>query len=284
MFKKTASQFLRTLFFALCVGLAASAQTSIEAQYNLATLGQDTFDRLAGNDLKFQVAVLRANPSLLDETRIMRYFILINNCHETKDIHAQVDPRIVKALDNELDYPKISAYYKERAQPILDGLKLGPLTVMIDGPRLGSYDTAKHEFPFIQHIPRVGPRSGFIIAGYVEMGTGGGDKSLLNVCFPASFENSTHHLFERFSVELNPMNFSGLPMDEADARKYIESTEPNFRSTLLKIDLDLTAKPQVDLNPRSGNIKANFPADIKGVTILKAQSRETLGVLYPSRN
>ena len=107
---------LRIRFLNL-VAIGLSLQTGIafaqESTPQMGTLTKDTVDQLGYGGARFDLALMRAVPSLLDQKPIMQYFIALNNCHNRE---------VGRALQNELDYPKLAAYYQPRAQEILNAL------------------------------------------------------------------------------------------------------------------------------------------------------------------
>lgn len=125
-------------------------RVALAQEYNLGTLTKETVERLNNQTLRFDLSLARLDPAVLDDKAFMRYFILLNNCRLNAPAPntpaATVDPRIVRALDNELDYPKIAAFYKTKAQGMLEGLSVSDGDLLITAGSLGTYDTAKSAF------------------------------------------------------------------------------------------------------------------------------------------
>jgi hypothetical protein len=74
-------------------------------------------------ETKLDLFLLNYNTSLLDDQRIMRYFIVLNNCAVPTDAR-----EIGKAFNSEFDYPKMVAFYRTKAPEILEGV---PVTLRI---------------------------------------------------------------------------------------------------------------------------------------------------------
>ena len=90
----------------------ASGYPAADAGFGTLTPGM--LDKIDDATVRLDLILMRLKPELLESKQFMRYFIALNNCGNAT-IQAQ--------LDNELDYPKLVAYYRPRAQLILASLR-----------------------------------------------------------------------------------------------------------------------------------------------------------------
>jgi len=247
-------------------------------------LDKDTVDRLGNSTVRLDLNLLRLDPTLLDEKAFMRYFIALNNCR---------DQSVGKMLDNELDYPKAAAFYKAKAPEILksvpDYVGLGfykPTGTILWGRSattgaavssltLGEYNTSKKAFPLIDdQAKRVE------IAGNLTLEA---DRRDINkVCPVAQFARSSSNepLPSSYTVTFKALSFSELPMDEAAARKYIESVGPSQRIASLNIEIHLLDTPPRMARSGSRITRVEFGGEIGRVTVVKRSTDEAIGVLY----
>ena len=249
-------------------GGAGSDGTGIARDYNLAILNNETLRRIDDSGVRLELNLFRLDPRLLDSAGPMRYFVVLNNCKAA----GNVDQRVVRVLDNELDFPKVAGFYKARSASILGNM---PTTVSISlrGASLGPYDAAKQGFPIL---------------------FGGGKFEFSNVRVDSDHNNLSRYCPEAWRQYPDPRTFPNtygitftpklafdfLPMDEASARVYIEHTNAAQRVIIFNVDLRiLDSPPQISAINPSFTV-ANLKAEIEKITIAKGLSGEKVAVLY----
>lgn len=103
-----------------------------------------TADKIKSLPKNFQLdlLLLRLNPSLLNDKRVLQIFILLNNCNGPSDIRGR--------LKSEFDYPGLAAFYREKAASILANVpgSVTEVTVHLGPFYFGEYDMRKKAFPF----------------------------------------------------------------------------------------------------------------------------------------
>jgi hypothetical protein len=280
----------RILFFAvvcLCLPFPAALAQETTPQYG--TLNKDTMEKLGNGPVRFDLALFRLAPSLLDNKANLSYFIALNNCD---------DKRIGKMLQNELDYPTLAAFYRPKAQEILDALQpyyvgfaefRGPSTRIWDdqGLYLGEYNTTRHAFPLIYKPgPNGGKQTGAKLDGSLAMAA---DRGVLSKSCPTAwsilmFNHSEHSLPSIYSVQFEPASFDEFPMDEAAARSYIDNNGSNPRRVTLLVDVQLVdGTPQ--LTNENGRLeKASFGGQLSRITATREQNGEPVGTLMDNQN
>lgn len=129
----------RKLLFGLVMGgLLLSAQGDEEKLHVL------TGDELASldQDARLDLIAMRLNRALFDDSKVMKYLILLNNCGGPPDIQGRVN--------SEFEFPKMAAFYKSRAEEILTKDIPNSVTVNVGVLALGEYDMQKKAFPFVE--------------------------------------------------------------------------------------------------------------------------------------
>jgi len=256
---------------------AASSQQAGTASvqgYDLATLNKDSLARIDNVGVRLDLNLFRLDPKFLDALGSMRYFVVLNNCKAAGNI----DQRIVKVLDNELDYPKVSAYYKSRAASTLENLPT-TATISIAGASLGPYDTAKKVFPILYGRRKL---------EFTSVRVNADRSKLSNFCLDAMRQIlNAPEIPNLYDLTFTPtLAFTELPMDEASARTYIEHTNEAQRVIAFDIDFRiLDSPPQITwMNPSTP--VAAMTAQIEKITIVKGYTGQKVAVLYerPTQN
>ena len=205
-----------------------SGQTSTG---NYPTLTADQLrDLVTGShDIAFMARMLqiRQHPEELNTATVigkstdLKFFIQLNNCN---------NPQMNRLLDNEFEYPKIAAYYKERAKEILSEV---PSTIWYwRTVSLGQYDSSMQGF-------RVGPEPRIIQVdgvGYPDCKIFGG--------LPLTRTQEGFVIRSRGDVDryvVVPFQLTRLPMPEETARQYVDGlTNPAQRQIALKFTIQIT--------------------------------------------
>jgi len=225
-----------------------SGQSSPE---NYPTLSADQMRDMAvgSNDIAFMVRLIqmRQNAEQLNTANFigvstdLKFFIQLNNCN---------NPQINRLLDNEFEYPKIAAYYKERAPEILSKI---PTTISYWLTySLRQYDSSTHSF-WVDPKPRIMPVDGI---GQPNCKIFGGPTLYKNrygifVRSPSNADGVDRYLAV-------PFGLTRLPMAEEAARQYLSSLpNPAQRQIALKFRIQLT--------PDSVSCKS--AAQVRGATL-----------------
>jgi hypothetical protein len=229
------------------------------------------------NALQLGLLTLRNQPSLLDEKKLMQFFIMANNC---------VGPNFIKAsrgLTNELEYPGMVSFYKSKAPQILTSV---PRTLVMgyqyvgapvaghpdafSAVYLGEYDLARKAFPFVDHI------GGRLTVALDEASPGESD----SMC-----SGSTGFTYD---VSFPAVKFTDLPMSEADARTYLSSPRVGQaglgRQVVIFVEIEvLPDAPQLTAKPNNPSQRlVSLKGRVSKVTIANPYSNNSvLGVLYP---
>ena len=248
-------------------------------------LRAEELERMENGAVHLDLAAMRFIPDMLTQKSVMQYFIALNNCH---------DSGIQRALQNELDYPALASFYGARTKDILAGLPDTAGVVLYRGNTkgavlwgrptggydptlktltLGEYDVARKAFPIL-----VSDKSkSFEVAGTQEVVA---ERSSQQKSCPTAYNTVMHPggiagIPASYSVTVAPMTFSELPMNEADARKYIEGASSGQRGVVLGVDLHLKLNAQ-----RSTAKEPAFDGTVARVTVLKNTSFQPVGTLY----
>lgn len=231
----------------------APAAAPATARQGHGILQPSELEQMNNSTVRFDLNAMRVNPNLLQEKPVMQYFIALNNCNEAS---------VERALQNELDYPALANFYSAKAAEILAGLpdtariamfagdsKPGDQSWVLWGRRavgnapipktltLGEYDLSRRVFPIL-----VSDKSKTIdLAGTQRIEA---DRASLQKSCPVGYNTligsrALSVLPTGYSVSVPSMTFSELPMDEGDARKYIEHPGSAQRNVVLGVDLHL---------------------------------------------
>ena len=236
-------------------------------------LNQSAIDKFGnGAAIRLDLNLFRLMPDLLDDKAYMRYFIALNNCD---------DKSMAKTLDNELDYPDVAAFYKPKAQEILNNLTVtAGVAVYAEAgmwkkiPTLGEYDKSKGAFPivFADHP------NGAEVPSSINFDFG---RSIYrNNCAIANQVLGGRSMPSSYSISLKPMSFKEVRVSEAEARRYIESSPGPQRAIVLLVDMHiLDTPPKLNRNQAGIITGVLFSGSIARVRAAKPNG-DTIGVLY----
>jgi hypothetical protein len=255
------------LFAVPLLALAQLFPLAMCQDYNLATLNKDSLARIDNVGVRLDLNLFRLDPKLLD-TDALKYFVLLNNCKAVGNI----DQRVVKVLGNELDYPKVAAFYRSKAAGILGEMPKDG-TIALSGASLGPYDTTRKAFPIVN-------RQGKMEFSSVRVDPD--HSNLSKYCLDAQrqFLNTTSFPNSYGLTFTPPLTFAELPMDEASARTYIEHTNVVQRVVTFVIDFRILDTPPQISRINSSATMATMTAEIEKITIVKGLSGEKVAVLY----
>ncbi len=260
---------------------AAPVQPIMNWDSRYGHISNDDLERINDPTLRFDLNYMRLDPAVLDEKPVMQYFIALNNCNHQD---------VARAIDNELDYPKLAAFYKAKAAEILASLsrtipdiafdryigghQTGNWVLWSKSLTLGQYDPQRKAFPL--NYPG---RSSVDIPDSLSMD--GGHRDFANTC-PAAAKAAGvvgSHLPLKYGISLKPASYRELPMDEADARRYIDSTGPQ-RNVFLAVDAAiLDSTPTID-RERNFIRQASFRAKVVRLRVIDGQTRKPVGTLF----
>jgi hypothetical protein len=82
-----------------------------------------------------------------------------------------------------------------------------------------------------------------------------------------------------YSISFKPATYSELPMDEASARRYIDSA-PQQRSVYLALDVTILDTPPVISHPNPASTGATFHVQVAKVQVMDATSYKLVGLLF----
>ena len=244
-------------------------------------LTADDIQRINQASVRFDINYLRLNPAALDNKAVMQYFIALNNCND-KDIS--------RALFNELDYPRLAAYYKLKAPQILASLPKTVTDVALyryiggqqaDGWRmwtqslnLGEYNVQRKAFP----LKYPGKDSVEIPS---SLSTEGGSRDLSKGC-PAAARAATaanSALPNTYTILLKPAVYKELPLDEDAARKYID-TASQQRNVFLAMDVAILDAPPTITRTGNSTATATFHAQAVRIRVIDGTTLKAVGSLY----
>jgi hypothetical protein len=188
--------------------------------------------------------LIHLQPTVLNDPKFLNYFIRLNNCGNL-EIDAQ--------MNNEFVYPKMAAFYKDKAAEILKAVpsEIGGLSFR-KAVTLGQYDLARMAFPLTTELRL----DHFDIARQFS-------------CVSTQFFGG----LPTYQIRFNPVNFREMPMDELKAREFVAGS-PGSRGVVLKFDLDI-----VEQQPTTLNGKVVFLGKIRTVTALRTDYPIPLAVL-----
>jgi hypothetical protein len=256
-------------------------RTMDATEINRIIVGHGDTDPGGGTGVQLDLNLMRFDPASFDNPDFFKYFVAMNNCG---------NPGIDNSLNSEFEYPKIAAFYKDKAPNILNQV---PTTVRVQlgNLLLGQYDPARKAFPIASSTTNGSiTQSRELMVDHVDpmpMHTA------LIVCGPASrlLARSGTYIYR---IKFDPLKFTEVPVDEATARDWVQSSTGRTVRLLLEVDI-LPQAPQVmsALHKPTGVI---FSGAVKRLVVVTAGSRRTvslgtgvvtqeapkeLGVLYP---
>ncbi|HTP34428.1 MAG TPA: hypothetical protein VMJ75_19760 [Candidatus Acidoferrales bacterium] len=265
--------------FAATAVLAAAIYAQSDPPYGRIT--KDDLERINDATVRYDLNYLRLNPAALDQKPVMQYFAALNNCN-----HRDVE----RALYNELDYPAIAEFYKARAAEILaplprtitdvafdryiGGSQVGNVKMWTQSLTLGEYDRRRQVFPL-----RFPGKDSVEIPEAMSIDSG--SRKLAQTCPAAQKAASAVHAYlpAKYEIALRPAAYRELPMDEASARQYIDSTGPQ-RPVFLAVDVAIQDSPP---NIERGNnflAKATFEARVVRLRVIDSRTEKPLGALF----
>jgi len=253
--------------------------TNWDSRYGHIT--NDDLERINDATLRFDLNYIRRNPAALDEKPVMQYFIALNNCNHED---------IARAIDNELDYPKLAAFYKAKAPDILASLPRTVTDIAFDryigGKRqgnwvlwaksltLGEYDSQRKVFPL-----RYPEKSSVEIPDSLRTDSSRRDYGQSCPAVAKSARAIGPYFPAKYGISIKPAAYRELPMAEADARRYIDSAGPQ-RNVFLAIDVAiLEGTPTID-RERNFIREADFRAKVVRVRVIDGQTVKPLGTLF----
>jgi len=215
--------------------------------------------------------LLRNDPALLNDEAVLKHFMAANNCGNAIAFR--------KELNNEFDYPKMAAFYKDQAPEILKGVP-SSLTVRLPAFFLGQYDSAKGAFPFVER----GQKKTTTLTDIEPANDIGACDAWGDFYGPRNGQGDPF-FGQRldYRINLKPISISELPMDEANAREFVEGLRTGgTRSVLLVVNLEIlptpTKSPQAAYN---GRWLVNFDGRLNKITVYGAEQHQVLGVILP---
>jgi hypothetical protein len=248
-----------------------SAMT-LDSGLKLATLNHGDIERLGGNETRLDLFLLKYTTSLFDDQRIMRYFIVLNNCGGQRS-------GIEQAFNSEFDYPKMVTFYRTNAPEILEDV---PRTVSIRvsafpnishnrivspiAAVLGDYDVTRKAFPFVN-----GYNAGLRETIGLDNISPAGDRA--NDCLPAARQLSNSlglRSGSNYIITFKPFALTELPVDETAAEAYVRRDgvrQGGQREVSLVLDLELKAEAPELINTGKGNAW-KFAAEITKITVV----------------
>jgi hypothetical protein len=229
-----------------------------------------------GGVIQFDLNLLRLSPELLENKIVMSYFIALNNCQ---------DRGVEDQLRNELDHPKLVAYYKPKAQEILHELPRFVRTTSLVGEHLhlGEYDTARNAFPLLNPTMRgpQRPEHSLQLGGDVVFVVGDRGRDNLKTLCPVAHDMLPKHneLPREYHIFYSPIGFDELPMPEEEARAYIHSHSAVQRAATLRIDIHIQDKaPRLWATNERLN-RADFSGQAARIGVVSANDQKVIGSL-----
>jgi hypothetical protein len=285
---------LLIMLFNLCVwsGVSASGQ---EKSPEPGTLTPEKLAQM-GTTAQLDINLIRLHPEVLENKAFMVYFISLNNCSNRAVQHS---------LDNELDYPRLAAYYESKEAEIVSALP--PIASM------EMYDAAKGTFPLIFHGAwGGGQRASNSNPPSDNAGNsaapGQGTTISLGSLFHKKLDDkgsakpaqaNVHHVVQiegvfevpsirdpghacpagylggpygilpgQYMINVDPMGFDELPMPEAAARAYIDGHPPASRGVELAVYVRI-----LDKVPEIVEQSGRGPGNIRQATLSGAVAK-----------
>lgn len=278
----------------LCLGVLPIRALAQAPAQSLGIMDQREIQRIlaggqaypgGGNGVLLDLNFMRLQSTSLNDPAFFKYFVALNNCS---------NPQITSLLKSEFDFPKIAAFYKERAPTILSAV---PTTLRVQIGKLspGEYDSARKAFPIKYQgrtHPGQPPPQGFTI-DHVDPVP---ERTALLVCKPASSLLASIGGREGppvYEIKFDRLQFTEVPMDEAKARNWILTTP--VRQLTLIMDIDILPNAPAVLTAQGRPLGVVFDGQVKRVAALgmkplrtasaaetdSQQSPQELSVLYP---
>lgn len=242
------------------------------------TLTAEALRQLRNPTVIYDLNYFRLNPTALADKAAMQYFIALNNCN---------DRAIERAMLNELDYPQLAAYYQANAQRILSalpksvsdityyknmgGYKSNGWILWAKSLTLGEYDPQRKSFPFKfdnKNIVEI-PNGLSLESDRGNLGTACPVAARVRAPLPATYR-----------ISVKPATYTELPMNEADARAFIESAGSQPRTVFLAVDVRFVDS-QPDISRNGNNInQVNFSAEIARIRVINQKNQQPIGTLF----
>lgn len=257
----------------------------------------------------FDLNMFRANPDMLNNPGIMKYFAYLNGCAMTNSLSNQ----IMQVLRNELDYPRVAEFYRGLSKNTLADV---PQTTRVTfaSTILGTYDTTRKAFP-VEHIEN-GHHGPITLPMQIALdATNTPSRGTASSCNSVSAVRNTNDQFAAKAVREGALakvyvfdtdkahNFTEVPMAEEAARKLLESANPNggnIRSVRFDAELTLLDSPApkviTNCNHQANLTCVEFPARLDKVSVVSPAHHvgwpgtgmggydvpeQTLAVVYP---
>lgn len=241
----------------------------------------DDLERINDPTLRYDLNYMRLNPAVLDDKPVMQYFIAVNNCNHQD---------VARAIDNELDYPQLAAFYKAKAREILTslprtiadiafdryigGFRQGNAILWSQTLALGEYDAQRKSFPL-----KYPGKNAVEIPGSLSMDSGHRDYTQTCPAATKAARAVGQYLPLKYGISVPPASYRELPMDEADARRYIDATGPQ-RNVFLAVDIAILDSAPTINREKTFIRQATFRAKIVRVRVIDGPTQKPLGALF----
>ena len=230
----------------------------------------------------FDLNLFRANPDLLNDPGVMKYFAYLNSCGMTSSRSAQING----VFRNELDYPQVADFYRGHAKETLLKVPQTP-RVTFGTTTLGTYDTTRKIFP-IEHIEN-GRRLPMTLPMQIPLDATnpGGSRGTASSCSGFLLARSDDNRLTANAAHGGTLagvyvfdtdkahNFSEVPMEVEAARKLLESAAPNGGNIrTVRMDAEITLldgqAPKVitGCNHNANLTCVEFPARLDKVSVI----------------
>ena len=222
-------------------------------------LSEKSFQSLGEED-QLNLLYLKLNPVLLEDKQPLNYFIFLNDCRSK-------DQAAIKSFDNEFEYPKYAALYREQAEKILE-IAPSSVTRLVQGVSLGTYNIEKKVFPFAEPVSFTALRLSAGISSTVYCGS-----SLVYSQSGTAFDHT-------YTVNFEEVKFSELPMEESAARDFVAQHSGYKRAVNFKLDIDILPEVPKRETDDYGNKGVGFAGQLRRVTAVDVETAVPILVLF----
>lgn len=235
MFASPAAVLLLSLSLAGALGQAPPQPPGIMDANEIHRILVGSPGRPGGSDgVLLDLNLMRLQPSTLDDPEFLKYFIALNNC---------ANPQIGAELASEFEFPKLSAFYKDKAATILSAV---PTTIRLDlgSLALGQYDPIRKAFPILNGgwtAPGAPRQLGFFTDHVEPFPT----RTDLVVCIPANRFSSNKPIYQ---IKFDALKFTEVPVDEAVAKDFVLKSSDRHLQLIVDIEI-LPQKPNLMTAP-----------------------------------
>lgn len=234
----------------------------------------------ASDGVLLDLNLMRLQPSSLDDPKFLKYFIALNNCR---------NPQIYNQLGSEFEFPKLAAFYKDKAATILSAVPTA-IRLQVGTLVLGQYDRVRKAFPIKNEgwtATGAQRQPGFSI-DHVDPTP---SRTALMVCQPANRLSDNKPIYR---IKFDALKFTEIPVDQAVAESFVLKSPT--RQARLIMDIEILPQAPTVMTAPNRPLAVVFAGQVKkliaigpspdrkvsiGTGVVTQEAPQELSVLFP---